>query len=144
MGLKTLDVGNFKKITGELMENTENKDTTENTFSATDEQPILVTEAAVTAAKNAIKEDGEEGDGLRVSVIGGGCSGLTYNLDFEKSERIGDTVLEFDGLKIFIDMASAQHLKGTTIDFVSGLQGTGFKFNNPNAVRTCGCGHSFS
>ena len=121
------------------MENTSNND-----FIATEEQPILFTAAAVKAAKDAIKEDGEEGDGLRVSVIGGGCSGLTYNLDFDKEERIGDLVLEFDGLKVYLDMVSVQHLKGTTIDFISGLQGTGFKFNNPNAVRTCGCGHSFS
>ncbi len=113
-------------------------------FSPSDEQPLLLTDAAVKAAKEAVKTDGEEGDGLRVSVIGGGCSGYQYNLDFEKEERMGDTVMEYDGLKVFIDPISAGYLRGTTVDFVSGLNGSGFKFNNPNARRTCGCGSSFA
>ena len=118
--------------------------TNENVFVGTDEQPVLVTEAAVSAAMEAIKEEGQPGDGLRISVIGGGCSGLSYNLDFDKEERMGDIVLEFGELKVLIDAASSSHLKGTTIDYVSGLNGSGFKFENPNAVRTCGCGSSFS
>ena len=131
------------------MENTGNTRDTGNTeanrnFVATEEQPILFTDSAVEAALNAIKEEGQEGDGLRVSVVGGGCSGLTYNLDFEKEPRMGDLVLEFGGLSVFLDTVSAGHLSGTIIDFVAGLNGTGFKFENPNAVRTCGCGHSFN
>lgn len=128
------------------MENTGNTDNTGamTNFVATDEQPILFTDSAVEAALNAIKEEGQEGDGLRVSVVGGGCSGLTYNLDFEKESRMGDLVLEFGGLSVFLDTVSAGHLSGTIIDFVAGLNGTGFKFENPNAVRTCGCGHSFN
>ena len=117
---------------------------TNDSFQATDELPIIFTDAAVKAALNAIKEEGEEGDGLRVSVMGGGCSGLSYNLDFDKEERMGDLVLEFSGLKVYLDAASLSHLKGTTIDFVNGLNGAGFKFHNPNAVRTCGCGNSFN
>ena len=113
-------------------------------FSATDEQPILLTPAAIDGVRNAIKQEGQEGDGLRVSVVGGGCSGYQYNLDFEKEPRATDTVMEFDGVRVFIDPVSAGYLRGTTIDFVSGLQGTGFKFNNPNAKRTCGCGSSFA
>ena len=113
-------------------------------FVGSDEQPILVTPAAVEAIKNAIAQEGEPGDGLRVSVVGGGCSGYQYNLDFEKEARMDDTTLEFGDVKIFIDSISSGYLKGTTIDFVSGLNGTGFKFNNPNAKRTCGCGSSFS
>lgn len=112
-------------------------------FIPTDEQPIHLTEAAVTAVKSALAEDGEEGDGLRVSVVGGGCSGYQYNLDFEKDSRMGDLKLEFGDVTIFVDPISAGMLKGTTIDFVSGLQGQGFKFINPNAKRTCGCGSSF-
>lgn len=113
-------------------------------FVGSDDQPVLLTPSAVSAVKNAIKEEGEPGDSLRVSVQGGGCSGYQYNLDFEKESRMGDLVLEFDGVSIFIDPISAGYLKGTVIDYVSGLHGTGFKFNNPNAKRTCGCGSSFS
>ena len=113
-------------------------------FEGSEEQPILLTSAAVSAVKNAIKEEGEDGDGLRVSVVGGGCSGYQYNLDFEKAARMGDLELDFDGVTIFVDPISAGYLKGTVIDFVSGLNGQGFKFENPNAKRTCGCGSSFS
>ena len=115
-----------------------------NEFIPSDEQPILITESAVTAIKKAISEEGQPGDGLRVSVVGGGCSGYQYNLDFDKEERMGDVVLSFGELKVFVDSISAGYLKGATIDYVSGLNGSGFKFNNPNAKRTCGCGSSFS
>lgn len=114
------------------------------TFLATDEMPIFLTPAAVEAVGNAIKMEGSEGDGLRVSVVGGGCSGYQYNLDFEKEPRMGDLTLSFGSVSIFIDPISAGYLKGTVIDYVSGLHGTGFKFENPNAKRTCGCGSSFS
>jgi iron-sulfur cluster assembly accessory protein len=113
-------------------------------FEGTDERPLELTPSAVEAVKNAIKEEGQPGDGLRVSVVGGGCSGYQYNLDFEKEGRMGDITVAFGDVKIFVDPISAGYLKGTVIDFVSGLQGTGFKFNNPNAKRTCGCGSSFS
>ena len=113
-------------------------------FTPTDEQPIFLTAAAVEAAKQAVKSDGETGDGLRVSVVGGGCSGYQYNLDFEKEERLGDVVMSCDGLSIFVDPVSAGYLRGTVIDFVSGLNGAGFKFKNPKARRTCGCGSSFA
>ena len=114
------------------------------TFIPSDEQPVYFTPSAVAAVKNAIKEEGEPGDGLRVSVVGGGCSGYQYNLDFDKEARMGDITLELDGVNIYIDSISAGYLRGTTVDHVSGLHGTGFKFNNPNAKRTCGCGSSFS
>lgn len=113
-------------------------------FIASDERPLHLTPSAVEAVKNAIKAEGESGDGLRVSVVGGGCSGYQYNLDFEKEARMGDLSLDFDGVTIFVDPVSAGYLKGTVIDYISGLQGTGFKFVNPNAKRTCGCGSSFS
>ena len=113
-------------------------------FEGSEESPIHLTASAVEAVRNAIKQEGQEGDGLRVSVVGGGCSGYQYNLDFEKEPRDDDTVLTFDGVRIFVDSVSAGYLMGTTIDFVSGLNGTGFKFNNPKAKRTCGCGSSFS
>lgn len=113
-------------------------------FIPSDEQPITLTPSAIEAVRNAIKSEGEPGDSLRVSVVGGGCSGYQYNLDFEKEARMGDLTLKFDDVQIIIDPISAGYLKGAVIDFISGLQGTGFKFNNPNAKRTCGCGSSFS
>lgn len=107
--------------------------------------PVVLTSKAVEMVKTAIKEEGlSEDHGLRIAVRGGGCSGLEYALDFSSESRPGDVIYEIGGLKIFCDMASSAYLKGTTIDYVSGLNGTGFKFNNPNAKRTCGCGSSFS
>jgi len=113
-------------------------------FTGSEDQPISITDKAVEAIKNALTQEGQPGDGLRVSVVGGGCSGYQYNLDFDKESRMGDITLELDGVSIFIDPVSAGYLKGTVLDFASGLNGTGFKFNNPNAKRTCGCGSSFS
>lgn len=106
--------------------------------------PVTLTPKAIEMTKKALVEEGLDNHGLRIAVRGGGCSGLEYALDFADNARPGDTILEVDGLKIFIDMASLQFLKGTEIDYVSGLQGSGFKFKNPNAKRSCGCGHSFS
>jgi iron-sulfur cluster assembly accessory protein len=104
--------------------------------------PITLTPKAVEMVKLALKEEGLENFGLRVAVKGGGCAGLDYALDFADSERTGDTVFETDGLRVYLDMASIAFLKGTIIDYVSGLDGAGFKFNNPNSRRTCGCAHS--
>lgn len=113
-------------------------------FIPSDDQPVFVTDAAVEAIKKALESEGEEGDFLRISVVGGGCSGYQYGLDFDKEERPDDVLLDFTGVKIVIDPMSANLIKGTVIDYVSGLQGTGFQFKNPNAKRTCGCGSSFS
>ena len=107
--------------------------------------PVTITEKAIEMVKQAMAEESLENHGLRIAVHGGGCSGLQYALDFSDKERMGDSIYELNsGLKVFIDMASLEYLKGTTIDYVSGLNGTGFKFENPNATRTCGCGSSFS
>jgi iron-sulfur cluster assembly protein len=106
--------------------------------------PVLLTDNAVEMVLAAMKEEGLDGHGLRVAVKGGGCSGLEYALDFDTSPRPGDTVFQHGELKVFIDLASAKYLTGTTIDYVKGLHGTGFKFTNPNAQRTCGCGNSFA
>jgi len=105
---------------------------------------VTLTPSAIDMVRKALAEEGLNEHGLRIAVQGGGCSGLQYGLDFESSTRPGDTILSFDGLKVYIDMASAQFLKGTVIDYVTSLQGAGFKFTNPNAKRTCGCGSSFS
>lgn len=81
---------------------------------------------------------------LRVSVKGGGCSGLSYNLDFDNEEKTGDQFFEDKGIRIALDMKSFLYLAGTELDFTDGLNGKGFNFNNPNASRSCGCGESFS
>lgn len=116
----------------------------DSSFIPSDDKPIHLTASAIKAVEEAIKAEGQPGDSLRVSVVGGGCSGYQYNLDFEKEGRMDDLTLEFDNVKILVDPISAGYLKGTVIDYVSGLHGTGFKFNNPQAKRTCGCGSSFS
>lgn len=127
------------------MENIDsNSESTTAEFIPTDDKPVHFTDSAVEAVRLALKEEGEGGDSLRVSVVGGGCSGYQYSLDFDKEERMGDLVLAYDGVTIYVDPVSAGLLKGTVVDYISGLNGTGFKFNNPNANRTCGCGSSFS
>jgi iron-sulfur cluster assembly accessory protein len=77
-------------------------------------------------------------------VRGGGCSGFEYALDFDEAPRDGDHVVEYDGLKVMVDGISARYLAGTTIDYVLGMAGAGFKFNNPKATGSCGCGSSFA
>lgn len=81
---------------------------------------------------------------LRVSVKGGGCSGLSYNMDFDNEEQSGDQFFEDKGVRIALDMKSFLYLAGTELDFSDGLNGKGFNFNNPNASRSCACGESFS
>ncbi len=106
---------------------------------------ISVTPKAIGEVKKLMAKDHPDGKGgLRVGVKGGGCSGLSYVLDFVKEPRADDKIMEFDGVKFFIDPKSAIYLNGTQLDFSDGLTGTGFNFVNPNAQRTCGCGSSFS
>lgn len=81
---------------------------------------------------------------VRVSVVGGGCSGLSYKLDFDNVQKTSDQVFEHNGIRIVTDLKSFLYLVNTTLDFTDGLNGKGFHFNNPNASRTCGCGESFS
>ena len=109
------------------------------------EYPISLTEKAVKAVKLAIEEEGLVTEtGLRVGVVGGGCSGYSYALDFSDEFDEEDMSMDFAGLAVVMDPHSAQLLKGTEIDYVETLQKKGFVFNNPNATRTCGCGSSFS
>lgn len=81
---------------------------------------------------------------LRVSVVSGGCSGLSYKLDFDNESRPNDQVFEDNGVKVVTDLKSFLYLFNTTLEFSGGLEGKGFYFNNPNATRTCGCGESFA
>jgi len=105
---------------------------------------LILTEKAVQQVKALLARDNRKDHGLRVSVADGGCSGFSYKLDFAKEEAPGDLVLELGNLKVYVDSSSVPHLKGTTIDYVTSLYGGGFKFSNPNASGTCGCGTSFS
>jgi len=109
-------------------------------------RPIQMTTKAISAVKLAIEEEGmEPTTGLRVAVVGGGCSGYSYALDFLDEEADEeDLEMDFGGLNVVMDPHSAQLLSGTEIDYIETLQKKGFVFNNPNATRTCGCGSSFS
>lgn len=108
------------------------------------EEPIVkLTPNALIAVKEFMDDPSVVGDGLRVGVRGGGCAGFEYVLDFSTA-REGDFLMVVDGLRVYVDPISAIYLEGTILDYVSGLMGTGFKFNNPNSTRTCGCGSSFS
>ncbi|MEM1244971.1 MAG: iron-sulfur cluster assembly accessory protein [Acidobacteriota bacterium] len=107
--------------------------------------PLQLTPKAVKMVRLTREEEGmDESYGLRVAVRGGGCSGFEYALDFENEQRETDMVLEFEGLKVFVDPVSSRYLAGTTIDYSLGMSGTGFKFDNPMATGTCGCGTSFA
>jgi iron-sulfur cluster assembly accessory protein len=109
------------------------------------EVPVAITEKAVRMVMLTRGEEGlDPSAGLRVAVRGGGCSGFEYALDFDTEERESDHVYRQGELKVLVDALSARYLKGTTIDYVMGAQGAGFKFHNPNAVGSCGCGSSFS
>lgn len=109
-----------------------------------DKLELKLTEKAIAQVKAILARENLAGHGLRVAVVGGGCSGFSYGLDFDKDERPDDIVLEMSGLRVYLDPSSAKYLKGTVIDFVSGLNEAGFKFTNPNITGTCGCGTSFS
>jgi iron-sulfur cluster assembly protein len=108
------------------------------------EAEIKITEKAVNEIKKIMEENKVPSDfGLRVGVKGGGCSGFTYTIGFDPATRDGDTLVESNGVKLFIDGKSLFYLSGTELDYSNGLNGKGFIFNNPNATKTCGCGESF-
>jgi iron-sulfur cluster assembly protein len=106
---------------------------------------VQLTEKAATEVKRILEENKmEEGTVLRVGVAGGGCSGFSYSLQFDKSfDENVDSRYEFHGVPVVVDKKSALFLDGTTVDFYDGIEKRGFTFDNPNAVKTCGCGSSF-
>jgi iron-sulfur cluster assembly protein len=107
------------------------------------EQVLTVTPAALNTIKMLLEQRNIPGYALRVFVSGGGCSGLQYGMAFEESPRDFDAVIETDGVKLVVDPTSLMYLQGASIDFVDSLMGGGFRIENPNAVSSCGCGHSF-
>ncbi len=106
---------------------------------------ITLTPKAISEVKRLQDEQKlPEGTGLRMGVRGGGCSGLTYALNFDTNQKETDRVFEIDGVKLVVDSKSFLYLAGTTLDYTDGLNGSGFTFDNPNATQSCGCGSSFS
>ena len=104
---------------------------------------VSATESAIVELKRLLDAERAEVTGVRMAVKGGGCSGLSYVLDFDR-ERDGDNIVEQDGVRFYMDRKSTIYLKGIVLDYKEGLKGKGFVFTNPNASSTCGCGESFS
>ena len=105
---------------------------------------VQLTEVAVGKVREILDTQEPKPAGLRISVVGGGCSGFSYSMAFENSPGFLDKTYNFGDLRVFIDQASMLYLDGAEVDYVESMEGSGFKFNNPNVKSTCGCGSSFS
>ena len=110
----------------------------------TKKAPISLTPTAITKVKEIMGQQTPVPAGLRVGVVGGGCSGFSYSMSFENASGLMDKVFDMDGLKVYVDATSVMYLNGCIVDYVETLEGAGFKFENPNVKSTCGCGSSFS
>ncbi|HJT71963.1 MAG TPA: iron-sulfur cluster assembly accessory protein [Terriglobales bacterium] len=110
----------------------------------TKKAPIILTSKAVAKVKEIMGQQNPVPAGLRVGVVGGGCSGFSYSMSFENSPGMMDKTFDFEGLKVYVDATSVMYLNGCTVDYLETLEGAGFKFENPNVKSTCGCGSSFS
>ena len=118
--------------------------TSQGNSAGTDLPGVILTPRAVAAVRKMHQKEGFGVDqGLRIAVVGGGCSGFQYSLNFDL-RKDGDLVTEFDGISVFVDEISLPYIAGVTLDYVEGLHNAGFRFDNPRATRTCGCGSSFS
>ncbi len=106
--------------------------------------PISLTPNAVTKVKEIMAQQNPVPSGLRVGVVGGGCSGFSYSMSFENIPGMMDKVFDMGNLKVYVDATSVMYLNGCVVDYVETLEGAGFKFENPNVKSTCGCGSSFS
>src|SRR6476661_7887455 len=104
---------------------------------------VQLTETAIGKVREILDMQEPKPAGLRISVVGGGCSGFSYSMAFENNPGMLDKSYSFDGLKVFVDQASLLYLDGAEVDYVETMEGSGFKFNNPNVKSTCGCGSSF-
>ncbi|MFC5861619.1 HesB/IscA family protein [Acidicapsa dinghuensis] len=107
-------------------------------------QPLNLTPSAIAKVREIMATQDPIPAGLRVGVVGGGCSGFQYSMAFENQAGMMDKVFTFDGLKVFIDSTSLMYLNSCTVDYVETFEAAGFKFDNPNVKSTCGCGSSFS
>lgn len=106
--------------------------------------PITLTPNAIKKVKEIMAQQDPLPTGLRVGVVGGGCSGFSYSMSFENNAGLMDKTFDMDGLKVYVDATSVMYLQGCTVDYVETLEGAGFKFENPNVKSTCGCGSSFN
>src|SRR5437667_12637268 len=106
--------------------------------------PVSLTPTAVAKVKEIMAQQNPVAAGLRVGVVGGGCSGFSYSMSFENSAGMMDKTFDMEGLKVFVDATSVMYLNGCTVDYIETLEGAGFKFENPNVKSTCGCGSSFN
>lgn len=113
-------------------------------MDASTTHPVVLTGNAIKEVKRIMSDNKIAGAGLRIGVTGGGCAGFTYTLNFDNEVGSDDQTYEVEGIKVIIDMKSALYLHGTTVDYTSGLTGGGFRFINPQAKGSCGCGSSFS
>ena len=105
---------------------------------------ITLTKKAEDKVREILSDQPEPYAGLRIQVVGGGCSGFSYSMQFENGAGMMDKVFDMDGLKVYVDATSVMYLNGCVVDYVETLEGAGFKFENPNVKSTCGCGSSFS
>ena len=110
----------------------------------TKKAPVILTSKAVTKVKEIMGQQNPVPSGLRVGVVGGGCSGFSYSMSFENASGIMDKVFDMDGLKVYVDATSVTYLNGCIVDYLETIEGAGFKFENPNVKSTCGCGSSFN
>lgn len=106
--------------------------------------PVNLTPSAIKKVKEIMAQQSPVPSGLRIGVVGGGCSGFSYSMQFENGAGMMDKVFNMDGLKVFVDATSLMYLSGCRVDYVETLEGAGFKFENPNVKSTCGCGSSFN
>ena len=118
--------------------------TTPNIETTPKAPPVSLTPTAVAKVKEIMAQQDPMPAGLRIGVVGGGCSGFSYSMNFENSSGMMDKVFNFDDLKVFVDATSVMYLQGCVVDYVETLEAAGFKFDNPNVKSTCGCGSSFS
>ena len=112
--------------------------------TVTKTQPVVLTPNAIIKVREIMAQQDPVPAGLRVGVVGGGCSGFQYSMSFENGPGMMDKIFNFDGLKVFVDGTSAMYLNGCVVDYVETLEAAGFKFENPNVKSTCGCGSSFN
>ena len=104
---------------------------------------VQLTETAVSKVREILSSQDPQPAGLRIAVVGGGCSGFSYSMAFENAPNMLDKTYNYGDLKVFVDQASLLYLDGAEVDYVETLEGQGFKFNNPQVKSTCGCGSSF-
>ena len=109
-----------------------------------EKKALSLTPNAIAKVKEIMAQQDPLPAGLRIGVVGGGCSGFSYSMSFENASGMMDKVLTFDDLKVFVDATSLMYLQGCTVDYVETLEAAGFKFENPNVKSTCGCGSSFN